>query len=209
MDNIEKQRHVRVNYYWTVRPNLVFDFAVGVNSTPGRNYFGFGTRPSTTAGTAAGLTGQLHPNTPSTSITNMTGFGINATYGFANDRGAPLNVGMTWIKGSHDIKFGAQYQLIQLVRNEDDYAGGLVSFIPRETGLPGFASTGAGYASYLLGAVDSASMNSLYVFRTSQGAFGSYIQDQWRVTPKLTLNYGVRWDLFVPTPRHGRQDWQL
>lgn len=198
-DNLEQQRHVRINYNWTVRRDLIFEFAAALNSTPGRNYYDLGNRPSKTGGSQAGLTGQLHPNTPSTSITNITGFGIGGTYGYAMDRGVPINVGLTWIKGSHDIKFGAQYQLIQLYRNQDFGAGGAVSFIPQETGLPGFNSTGAGYSSFLLGAADSANMSSVYDFRTSQGAFGSYVQDQWRVTRKLTANIGLRWDLFVPT----------
>ena len=79
---------------------------------------------------------------------------------------------------------------------------GTFTFRDRETGLPGFARTGSGMASFLLGEVDNLNLGSPFDSWVASGALGFFGQDTWRVTPKLTLTYGLRWDYFFPTTEH-------
>ena len=56
------------------------------------------------------------------------------------------------------------------------------------------SSTGNAYASFLLGQVDTATVNTIQDPELRRTAWGLYIQDTWKVTHKLTLDYGLRWD---------------
>ena len=62
------------------------------------------------------------------------------------------------------------------------------------------ANTGAAYASFLLGQVDKTSFTTYAVqeFGSRFRAISPYIQDNWKVTDKLTLDLGLRWDYFPP-----------
>jgi hypothetical protein len=108
----------------------------------------------------------------------------------------------SWVKGSHSIKFGVDYRWSQ-TNGADFFNGeGTFNFSTLETGLPGSSSvTGNSFASFLLGAVDSGSRNVLaYVPSNRYRYLGFYLQDDWKVTRKLTLNYGLRYEIY--TPRH-------
>src|SRR5205823_469298 len=106
---------------------------------------------------------------------------------------------LAWSKGKHQYEFGVNY-----ITQPDAYANypttsGSFGFTHRETSLPAFGSaTGAGYASFLLGEVDTGSVTSSVDGRWSTAAGAIYAQDKWRVTSKLTINYGLRWELYIP-----------
>ena len=109
-------------------------------------------------------------------------------------------------KGNHNMKFGADMRWQQT--NGADSAGqqGLFAFSSNETALPtaaGRAGTGNAFASFLMGAVDNASYNGLYVVPGLRYQYKAlFAQDDWKVSRKLTLNIGLRWDLFVPRHEH-------
>ena len=68
--------------------------------------------------------------------------------------------------------------------------------------------TGSGFADFLLGLPNSSSKTSLVagVPYESYSEFGAFVQDTWRISPRVTLTPGVRYDLFTdPLERHNRQ----
>ncbi len=82
-------------------------------------------------------------------------------------------------------------------------AAGHFVFSQAETSVPNttdpnFAKYGSSFASFLLGLVDSASRSAKTETAFNTQDFSAYIQDDIKVTHKLTLNAGVRWDLMVP-----------
>ena len=109
-------------------------------------------------------------------------------------------------RGNHSLKFGADMRWQQT--NGADSAGqqGLFAFNPNETALPtaaGRANSGNAFASFLLGAVDNASYNGLYVVPGLRYQYKAlFAQDDWKISRKLTLNIGLRWDLFMPRHEH-------
>ncbi len=106
---------------------------------------------------------------------------------------------VTKIAGAHTLRFGYEYRKYFLnTRNKN--GSGNFHFSPLQTDLPGFSDqTGHAFASFLLGAVNSGERNVsiLYSgFRNASHAF--YAADDWKITPKLTLNLGLRWEVIRP-----------
>ena len=104
----------------------------------------------------------------------------------------------TLIRSSHTIKIGAEWQYHQDNFRRFGNGGGDFRFRRNGTGDPqAFNSTGDAWASFLLGEVHNASTT----FRASQPTgrytnWGFFIDDSWKVTSKLTLNLGLRLEMF-------------
>jgi len=112
-----------------------------------------------------------------------------------------------WVHGKHAIMFGFQLQRLQDNRTPAD-TGSNASFSFSNNETAGFsptgsllATTGNAYASYLLGAVDSAAITQNYVveYGARYHDYSAFVQDDWTVSPRLTLNLGVRYDIFGPS----------
>jgi hypothetical protein len=108
-----------------------------------------------------------------------------------------------WVKGRHSMTFGGQYQALQ--DNENFALVATFNFNSAQT--QGYNATGSlltttgnAYASYLLGALNSSGINQNAIGETG-GRYKDlalYVQDDWKVTSRLTLNLGLRWDYFGP-----------
>ncbi len=109
------------------------------------------------------------------------------------------NVAVT--KGSHSYKFGAEYRPIRFPFFQVPYPHGDLNFSRNETANPSNANTGNTgdeFASFLLGAVNNGTISTTNFIASKKQAFAWYAQDDWKVTPKLTVNLGVRYELFSP-----------
>jgi hypothetical protein len=195
----------RLSYEWSITPNLLLSVRAAANKCHdilSEDHF-----PNATGGAKAGLTGVLRPTTPLVTIQDATGFG--PPYANKIDEPAwltPVFADVSWVKGKHTFKFGAQFTTSVFENIGTISTGaGQYTFSRNETGLPGApAGTGWGYASYLIGTVDSATLSTPQNQRFGSQTWGFYAQDSWRITPKLTLSYGLRWDIF--NPEHENQN---
>jgi hypothetical protein len=110
-----------------------------------------------------------------------------------------------YIKGDHQFSVGVSYIHTKIETSNNRPTNGAFTFNGSFTGL--------GLADFMLGDVSSFLQgNSVYDY-WSHNYFGAYVQDDWKVGPKLTLNYGVRWEPFIPAQNiagyanHFSQDW--
>ncbi len=112
------------------------------------------------------------------------------------------NSSLTWIKGNHTFKAGTELVINNFMYSQDYPGEGQFNFGAGETGLPylapattvGGGTPGFPYASFLLGAADSATIGSPTDTHFRTTLFGLFLQDSWKITRKLTFDYGLRYD---------------
>ncbi|RPI25664.1 MAG: TonB-dependent receptor, partial [Acidobacteria bacterium] len=110
---------------------------------------------------------------------------------------------LSLIKGRHSFKAGVQFRTMAVNSDERGQPRGNYEFGPEWTGLGDengnlIWGTGSGFASFLLG------YNTWGTLRSDKGFFyhrqndlGVYFQDDWRVSPRLTLNLGLRYEYYT------------
>ena len=190
---------IRATENWVISDRFLHRFAFGYNRFGNANrsvYFNAGW-PS-----KIGLINQPDTTFPRFAFTGAAAIlGTLGNYGSLNrnetfEGSTIVQDDLTIIMGKHSIKTGFEGRFYYL---ESDSADGTATFNfnSAQTNLPGFdTQTGHAYGSFLLGAVATSSRpvqivsNSYY-----QNNYDFYVQDDYKVSPKLTLNLGVRWQI--------------
>jgi hypothetical protein len=119
-------------------------------------------------------------------------------------------------KGSHAFKFGFEFRSVKFPFFQVPDPHGNLGFSGNETCFPSGNATnigtsacgvsGDGFASALLGVLDSGAISTTNFISSQKVAYAGYAQDDWKVTPKLTVNIGVRYELWSPIGEQwGRQ----
>jgi hypothetical protein len=186
------QRNWGGGYTHTFSPSLFLDAVAGYS---GR----FNAVAETLATSAAGSA--LYSNVQSVyGFVNFGFIGYNGIGGNgpSGSESHELNfaVNATWIHGNHQVRFGFEEQIPEMTqgRSGGHFGGASFSFSTPETADPQNAgSTGNALAGALLGLPDNgrfqSEVNGVRIVVPS-----AYVQDSWKITPKLTLNAGLRWD---------------
>jgi hypothetical protein len=109
---------------------------------------------------------------------------------------------LTHVRGNHSFKFGVDARWLQTNGADPFNQQSTMAFNSNETALPtasGRATSGHSFASFLLGQVDNANYNGLFVVPGNRYRyFATFFQDDWKLTRKLTLNYGLRYEIYFP-----------
>jgi hypothetical protein len=120
---------------------------------------------------------------------------------------------VSWLRGAHDLKFGAEMRLHRINFVQPGWPAGEFDFSPTTTAQNPLDETsgGDGMASFLTGIGTSGGGNSVYEVpnnvATQNFSFGGFVQDNYKVTPKLTLNLGLRYEVTLPrTERFNRMN---
>ncbi len=98
--------------------------------------------------------------------------------------------GFSRVIGRHTLKFGGEGHYDQVNAIPIAQANGSFVFTGSETG--------SDFADFLLGAPSQYNQSQLNSFYSRNKYVGAYLQDSWRLSPRLTLNYGLRWDRIEP-----------
>jgi hypothetical protein len=215
ISNVDNQS-LSLGYTHIFNPNLINEFRFGyyrynVHAVPG----GYGTQPATTAGI-------LGLNQDNTVTSGMPAFSVPGASGATMQLGYSLTVNrcncslterenefqfldnFSKVVGNHSFKFGADIRRTSNLRvPSDGHRSGELTFAQGYTGqgsANGATTNGLGLATFLLGETTSFSryvstVTDATAYLDRAHFFG---QDTWHVTPKLTLSYGLRWELTFP-----------
>jgi len=197
---------------WSITQHLTNQFNAGYARYNGPTF-----NPTTTSKYSAttmgytGLpTGQAAGSFPIVTFTDtntpMTGWaGTNANIAIAGDYALVDN--LSWVHGKHVTTVGISLQLMQYENTQYTTGTSDLTIAAAATETANFTSgstintkAGNAYASFLTGAPDSVSVTQNFVVETGARflPISPYLQDTWKVTPKLTLDMGLRWDIYPP-----------
>jgi hypothetical protein len=189
--------YVRMSHDYIFRPNLLNHINYGLSRSPD-------TRNSNTAGiaeyqpSALGLKGVPDLTFPGISW-NGTGYiGTGSEYSRFVNQTSEINDDLSWIHGRHSLKFGfdVRRQQFNVARREN--GSGLFSFEPKVTADPVTGQGGHAWASFLLGDVTGSNVRSGLILRNQWNYYSGYAQDDFKVSQKLTLNLGLRYEIQTP-----------
>jgi hypothetical protein len=198
-----------LNYVKTINPNLVVTaggdwvgYVIGGHNANKDNFAGVG---GSTTFPYVSFDGQNAPTnwgvTTSGSYLQCCSGGLttitNRTLGivFVNN--------WLWTRGRHTFNFGGQFRRTYQDILDCVQCGGTFNFSQRTTSTPNssdpnFGLYGSSFASFLLGQVDSSERILAAEVHMRNKAFAFYAQDNFKLSNRWTLNYGLRWDILVP-----------
>jgi Carboxypeptidase regulatory-like domain/TonB dependent receptor len=199
-----------VDYNWTISPRILYTGRIGLDLAiaPGiTNY------PNLTS---VGFPSILEAN----GLTRMPMIEFDQTYTNLFDQCCvdthfshtllTYSSALSWVRGSHSLKFGGEQRTFFNNFWQPDNPTGLFSFGPDTTNQQpgnGVVTQGDAFASLLLGYGDNSTgpLNLKPPVANKSKETGFYIQDDWKVSSKLTLNIGLRYEWSTPyTERYNR-----
>jgi hypothetical protein len=145
-----------------------------------------------------GLTGVQNTTFPCIKFTGTPYEGLLNNCGDSQfaDNVYQLNDSVSWVKGKHNMKFGGEVRMLQFNVRRLTQSSGEFDFNAAETSLNGVG--GDPVASSLFGLVNTSTLNYGAFSGVRYKDFSLYAQDTYKLRPRLTLNYGLRYDYDLP-----------
>jgi outer membrane receptor protein involved in Fe transport len=191
--NLNQSQGLAIGLTWRMSSSMVGDFRLGW--TRG-NYFtnppNFGVDAPTEVGlknvpSDPGITGGL----PKINLQGFDAIGRHtSTPQFQTPRAWNPRATFTKVTGNHALKFGAEFLRAQTRINDLNATIGRMNFDNR--------FTGRAVGDFLLGLPSQLALTSFSVLDQHQSMYFGFLQDDWKVNPKLTLNLGVRYEFATP-----------
>ncbi|HKQ80002.1 MAG TPA: TonB-dependent receptor [Blastocatellia bacterium] len=191
--NLNRSQGLAFGLTWTFSPSFVGDFRLGISRG---NYF---TQPPNFGVDGPAEIGLKNvPNDPAIMggipKVNLQGFDAvgrhTSTPQFQTPRSLNPRASLSWNRGVHFIKFGGEFLHVQTKINDLNATIGRMNFDNR------FTNRAVG--DLLLGLPSQLALTSFTVMDQGQDMQFYFIQDDYKITPKLTLNVGLRYEFATP-----------
>jgi hypothetical protein len=169
---------------YTLTPNLLNVFRAGYKRY---GYLINPTDPTTLQSLGSSLVQPAKvPSLPQVEVENRFKVGsANSTWSWTVNEDEEVDDNLSWTRGNHNFQVGVQYLHLQYLHRFDSSP-----FV--ESGLSYTQSDASDFMAGLLAGETVGNSTNLGAL---QNNFYTYLQDDWRATPKLTLNYGIRYEL--------------
>jgi len=199
-EGAERSQSVNLNHTWLVSPTTIVDLRAGfvrfrderIPASFGIDLTQFGFPKSYNDAVLWRHIPNIHVGGISdlNASTGSTIFGVQNNYSFAGS--------VSLVRGKHNMKIGALYRVLQLNRTQSNNASGDFTFnagFTQADPLTSSLTSGVPLASFLLGYPASGSTQNVARLALQSKYGGWYFQDDWRVSKRLTLNLGIRYNL--------------
>ncbi|HLJ18328.1 MAG TPA: TonB-dependent receptor [Bryobacteraceae bacterium] len=190
-----RQQNANASDTWTISPNTVNQLWV----TYSRNFGGRLNLPQMSLGDlGSAFRPQGTPSLPQITVTGFFTLGQSIAGPVAGTNFYQVRDSTTWTHGRHSVKFGGELTLEKDIQDTLLNNYGVFSFT-------GTKSNNA-LSDFLLGLPVTMNQDAPVTAEDNGWAGGLFVQDDWRILPRLTLNLGLRWDVQTPlTDQHNRE----
>ncbi len=190
----------RLNDDYVITPNLLNHITIGYNGRRVIEAPDYVSRFPADLARQTYIPGAVTPLAPGTSSTYSTSLATWGNSVFTDSRGRTINFKeqLAWIKGAHNVKFGFEYLKGTYRRLDRNGAFGTVGFNAAGTGHPNVPVSGSDWASFLLGLASGGGFRFPSDTTFQFPYFAWYVQDDFKVTKRLTINMGLRYEIPVP-----------
>ena len=193
----------RLSYDWTISPRLLNHLSIG-----GNNFTRTVTLPMSVA---PGRQGRIKNavdctiNFPNVSFSDFTSWGGAADNGTEQPMWS-IKDDVSFVREAHTFKFGYDFESQRANGFGEQNIAGQATFSFLETAVPGVTAgtSGSSFASFLLGDADSGATETIR-YCAAYRYHGMYAQDDWRITKRLILNIGLRYEFTLPPVSQGDQ----
>lgn len=195
--NLSQNRLLKVDTNWIIKPNLINEGGFGFTRFTSGQSDAFNGNAWTTGQGWQGLQNLFYNGIPEMDFNNIQSLNADRLTSLTKSLTYEYDDVLIWTHGTHTVKFGTDIQTLEAItplgfNGSDNY--GTYTFTDGNGSQGAF--TGVDFADFLLGVPDA----SFYdvVKEDNDGLSGHYHfygQDEWRLSPRLTLSYGVRYEL--------------
>ncbi len=187
-------RSLAISYNYAISAHILNEFRLGYSTESPNSNFSFDGKAFEKSLGFNGLPGTPFNGLPDINFDNLTGMGVGRVQSADVYRTFQVNNNTTWIFGRHSVKLGVD---IRWLRSKT-----ALGFIDADN-FGSFYFTGAfsknEFADFLYGLPSNTNYGNVQMDNDGRARqYHSYIQDTFRVSPKLTLEYGIRWDYQPP-----------
>jgi len=194
--NISQNRAMKVDTNWSIKPNLINEGGFGFTLFNNGSSNAFDGTAWTNAQGWQGLQNLFYNGIPEMDFNNLQSLSADRLTGLTKSKTYDYSDTLIWSKGNHTFKFGVNVQTLEAITplgfNGSDNYGTYTFNTSGTTGL----FTGVDFADFMLGLPNQTFYD--VVKQDNDGVSGHYhvfAQDEWRISPRLTFSYGVRYEL--------------
>ncbi len=195
--NANTNNSLTTSFNWTVKPSLINEFRFGFTLQKTGTSNAFNGKAFTQGLGLQGLQNLFYNGIPEIDFNDLSSINADRLTSLSQSKTYVYTDSLSWSKGRHNLKFGLDIRKLEALtplgfNGSDNYG----TFGYSNSGGPVGQYTGVDFADFLLGIPN----NTFYdvVQQDNDGKsthYHFYVQDEWKATPKLTLTYGLRYEL--------------
>jgi hypothetical protein len=194
--NVSQSRVLKIDTNWSIKPNLINEGGFGFTRYTSGSTDSFDGLAWTTAQGWQGLQNLFYNGIPEMDFNNIQSLNADRLTGLTKSLTNVYSDVLIWNKGNHTLKFGGEIQTLEAItplgfNGSDNY--GTYGFT-NGNGSQG-AFTGVDFGDFLLGIPDQTFYDVVRQDNDGISAhYHFYGEDEWRLNPRLTLSYGIRYE---------------